>query len=394
MTKTIKITSILLMFLLVFAFFSSSIFKTGVVYSKGENLTTARGMCVLETSTNRVLYSKNMHEKMPMASTTKIITAISVLSKISDLDQKAVIPRDAVKIPGTSIYLEEGESLTIRELLYGLMLRSGNDAAVALAILAFGSVQQFLDYTNEYVKTLGVYNTRLANPHGLDDSNHYTTPYDLALITSHALKNKNFAEIVKTKEKVISKEFDKNGNKRLLKNKNKLLINYEYADGVKTGYTGRAGRSFVGSATKDGMQVVCSLLNCNPMFEECEQLLEKAFSEYKLVKLLDRSERGSIAVEGSSKIKSINTLNKNEFYYPLKDGEIENLKFEYKINSKVSVPINNDTVVGQIDVKLGNHLIFSDKIYTIKEIDEDKVLDKAKDIIYNFIGHTKGSEIN
>lgn len=384
MYKKCKIYTIFTLVVIYFAVFA----LTGVnlqAFASGEDLTSARGMCVMETSSGRVLYSKNLHEKMPMASTTKIITAISVLSKIDDIDTKTVIPKQAIKIPGTSIYLEDGESLTVRELLYGLMLRSGNDAAVALAIVTFGSEQEFLDYTNEFVKTLGAFNTKLENPHGLDKSGHFTTPYDLALITSYALKNKTFAEIVKTKEKVISKDFDKDGNKRLLKNKNKLLSSYPYADGVKTGYTGKAGRSFVGSATKDGMQVVSVVLNCRPMFEESEQLLNRAFSEYKLVKVLDRAERGVLNLEGTRDAKTISTINHNEYYYPLKEDEVQDVSISTKFDKMKIKPNDSRFSVGLIEVKLGKDLIFSDKIYTIKEVNENNIMDNVKEVIEKFI---------
>lgn len=381
----VKIVKKLLFFTVIVCFFAFLIGKpVGLVASAdNEKITSARGMCTMETSSGRVLYSKNMHEKMPMASTTKIITAITVLSKIKDLDQKAVIPKQAIKIPGTSIYLEEGESLTIRELLYGLMLRSGNDAAVALAILSCGSVEEFVDYANEFVKTLGAKDTHLVNPHGLDDSRHYTTPYDLAKITAFALQDKNFAEIVKTEDKVISKEFDKNGNKRLLKNKNKLLKNYEYADGVKTGYTSKAGRSFVGSATKDGMQVVCVVLNCKPMFEECEALLKKSFDEYRLVKVLDREERGTVLTKGA-KEKIVKVINKREFYYPLKENEINNITIKTNLKNEILAPCDENTVVGEIEVNLGKYLIFSDKIYTIKEVKNNSIKQSLDKVIRDF----------
>ena len=385
MLKIKKNLAYFTLLVVVFALFCG-FFKNVNFVNAEEIKTSARGMCTIETTSNRVLYSKNMHEKMPMASTTKIITAISVLSKIEDLDQKALIPKAAIKIPGSSLYLEEGESLTIRELLYGLMLRSGNDAAVALAILAFGSVQEFLDYTNEFVKTIGANNTHLANPHGLDNERHFTTPYDLAIITSFALKNEKFAEIVSSQEYVIDKNLDKDGHKRLLKNKNKFLKNYEYADGVKTGYTSKAGRSFVGSATKDGMQVVCVVLNCKPMFEECERLITQAFREYRMAEILNPEVRGTIEVVAAKQKSKLNVVNKSRFLYPVKDGEIEQISITSNFVKKIDAPVDKDFVVGQISVNLGKHLIFTDKIYTINSVNKDNIMNNVNGLLRDFIG--------
>jgi len=187
-----------------------------------------------------------------MASTTKIVTALTVIRN-TDLDEVVEIPKAACGIEGSSIYLREGEHLTVRELLYGLMLRSGNDCAVALALHTSGSVEAFAELMNTTAVELGCENSNFVNPHGLHDDRHYTTALDLAAVTCEALHNETFREIVSTKAVRISNEgyeYD-----RVLVNKNKLLSNVDGADGVKTGYTKKAGRCFVGSATKNGMQV-------------------------------------------------------------------------------------------------------------------------------------------
>ena len=212
-----------------------------------------------------------------MASTTKIVTALTVI-KHCNLDDTVEIPRQAVGVEGSSIYLREGEHLTVRELLYGLMLRSGNDAAVALALHTSGSVEAFAALMNEVAEEAGCVNSNFVNPHGLHDDKHYTTAYDLALISCSALENDDFREIVSTKTVRIRNEgyeYD-----RVLVNKNKLLSNYAAADGVKTGYTKKAGRCFVGSATRNGMQVVVAVLNCGPMFEDTASMLDAAFETY------------------------------------------------------------------------------------------------------------------
>ena len=345
-------------------------------------LTTARGMVVCEQSTGRVLYSKDADLKLPMASLTKIITAIVVIENNEDLDEIVTIPKEATGIEGSTIYLKEGEHLTISELLYGLMLTSGNDAAVALAIATSGSVDEFIKLANEFCKNIGAENTNLVTPNGLHDDNHYTTAGDLAKITCYALNNPVFAEIVSTKSTTISNETKPNEN-RLIKNKNKLLVQMEGATGVKTGYTKKAGRCFVGSAKRNGMQLVCVLLDCNPMFEECWELLEKGFSEYSLVDLLEAySYQDTVNVTNSNTSK-VNVYSRNSFIYPLTLAEKSNIHIEKSLPETIKAPVSKNQEIGKIEIRLGNDLIFCEKIYTIDGVEAndfktnfDKVIDK------------------
>ena len=345
-------------------------------------LTTAKGMIVCEQSTGRVLYSKDADLKLPMASLTKIITAIVVIENNEDLDEIVTIPKEATGIEGSTIYLKEGEHLTIRELLYGLMLTSGNDAAVALAIATSGSVDEFIKLANEFCKNIGAENTNLVTPNGLHDDNHYTTAGDLAKITCYALNNPVFAEIVSTKSTTISNETKPNEN-RLIKNKNKLLVQMEGATGVKTGYTKKAGRCFVGSAKRNGMQLVCVLLDCNLMFEECWELLEKGFSEYSLVDLLEAySYQDTVNVTNSNTSK-VNVYSRNSFIYPLTLAEKSNIHIEKSLPETIKAPVSKNQEIGKIEIRLGNDLIFCEKIYTIDGVEAndfktnfDKVIDK------------------
>ena len=241
--------------------------------------TSAQSAVVMERSSHRVLYAKNADAHLPMASTTKIVTALTVLNH-ANLDDVVEISPKAVGIEGSSIYLRAGEHLTVRELLYGLMLRSGNDSAVALALHVAGSIEAFAEMMNETARAAGCADSNFVNPHGLHDNDHYTSAHDLGVLTCVALENEDFREIVSTKSVRISNEgmeYD-----RVLINKNKLLSNFADADGVKTGYTKKAGRCFVGSATRDGMQVVVVVLNCGPMFEETADMLDSAFANYRL----------------------------------------------------------------------------------------------------------------
>jgi len=354
-SKTITFVLFLTIFVSCFAFFSPINFSD-LVYAS----TSAKSMVVIEKTTGRVLYSENANEKLPMASLTKIITAIYVIEHSDNLDKTFTIPKEAINIEGTSIYLKEGETLTIKELLYGLMLRSGNDCAVALAIATSGSESKFVEDVNLFLKEKGYENTQIANPHGLHNDKHYTTAYDLARITAYALSNETFAEIVSTKDKEIPN--------RKLKNKNKLLANFDYADGVKTGYTRKAGRCFVGSATKNDMQVVCVLLNCAPMFEECQELLEKSFDEFRMYKIVGKDDKlGEINVKDSD-IKNIDIYSMQDFYYPLKRNEIKDIKINVKKQEFLTAPVKEGDVIAEVEITFKNQLIFSNKIYSIKYI--------------------------
>jgi D-alanyl-D-alanine carboxypeptidase (penicillin-binding protein 5/6) len=238
--------------------------------SDNENFnTTARGMCTLD-GTGRVLFAKNENKQLPMASTTKIVTALTVLENCTDLDTPFEVDKRAIGIEGTSIYLKRGEKLTVRELLYGMMLRSGNDAATALALHISPTVDEFANLMNAAAIKSGANNSNFKNPHGLDEEGHYTTAKDLSLITARAMKNPTFCEIVATKEKRISgAEYP-----RVVRNKNRLLNGMANCVGVKTGFTKKAGRCYVGAIRENDTTIICTVLNCGPMFEEAAELME------------------------------------------------------------------------------------------------------------------------
>ena len=267
------------------------------IFAEEENLSSAKAYCVCEVKSGRILYEKNGDLKLPEASLTKIITAIVAIENNPDLEKVVEISKEAVGVPGSSIYLNKGEKLKIIDLLYGLMLRSGNDSAVALAIATSGSVDKFIDLCNDFCERIGATNTHLVTPHGLHDDDHFTTANDLAKITSYALSNSIFRKIVSTKQITIPNTIK--GENRLLVNKNKLLKKMPDSTGVKTGFTTQAGRCFVGSAKRREMELVCVLLNCNPMFEDCEKLLEKGFSEFEMVDLIEPYLTKEVALNNS-----------------------------------------------------------------------------------------------
>ena len=317
----------------------------------------AKGYCVVEALSGRVLSGEDINNRLPMASTTKIITAILVIEN-NDIDKVISVPKEAVGIEGSSLYLKEGEHLSIRELLLGLMLRSGNDAAVALAVDTFGSIDAYRKAANAFIERLGLNNTHIVTPNGLHDDEHYTSAYDLAIISSYALKNPIFREIVSTTKATISNEKSKEG-KRFLKNKNKLLTSFEGATGVKTGYTKKAGRCLVSSAKRDGMELVCVVLDCPDWFRDSSRLLDEAFEKYKMVEVLPAHYHvGKISCCDGDKA-DINLVAKNGFSYPLSSVEKLDVRIDTKISDEVSAPICVGDELGQIDVYFKNDLIFS-----------------------------------
>ena len=247
----------------------------------------ARSAVLMEAETGRVLYESNAHEALPMASTTKIMTALLALEK-GNLQDTVVAGPNAYGVPGTSIYLEMGEKLTLEDMLYGLMLASGNDAAVAIAEHIGGSVDRFCRMMTAKAEEIGCENTVFSTPHGLPAQGHHTTAWDLALIAREAMKNPVFREIVATER--ASLPWQNHAYNRVLTNKNKLLSTYPGALGVKTGYTRAAGRCLVFAAEREGLRLIGVVLNCPDWFEEATALLDQGFAQWQMVTAFSRGE--------------------------------------------------------------------------------------------------------
>ena len=220
-----------------------------------------------------------------MASTTKIMTALVAIENSNAADTVA-IDRRAVGVEGSSIYLTEGELLTMENLLYALLLASANDAAAAIAIEIGGSIEEFAAMMNEKARELGLKNTHFENPHGLDSETHYTTAIDLAKLTAAALKNETFAKIVSTYKTTIPM----NGGTRVLINHNKLLRSYEGAIGVKTGFTRRSGRCLVSAAKRDGLTLIAVTINAPNDWDDHKTMLDGGFAAYHRVNAMEIGE--------------------------------------------------------------------------------------------------------
>lgn len=273
---------------------------------------SARKAILMDAATGRVLYEQDADSRSLIASTTKIMTALVVCEQCNVLDRMR-IPKEAVGIEGSSMYLQEGEILTIQELLYGLMLHSGNDAAVALAIYCGGTVEGFAELMNDKARQLGMDGSHFENPNGLDAPGHYSTARDLAILAAYAMDNPIFYKTVSTKNVTIGQ--------RYLRNHNKLLWLYEGADGVKTGYTRAAGRILVSSATRDGRRLIAVTIHASDDWNDHVQLLNQGFSGFTHQRVLSAGDLVGFAEISGGLSGQVQLLAAEDFDYALASDE-------------------------------------------------------------------------
>lgn len=273
---------------------------------------SARRAYVLDAISGRVLFERNPDERSLIASTTKIMTALIVCEQCNVLDRMR-IPKEAVGIEGSSMYLQEGEVLTLQELLYGLMLSSGNDAAVALAIYCGGTVEGFAELMNDKARNLGLTGTHFENPNGLDSPGHYSTARDLAKLAAYAMKNPIFCKTVSSRNVKVGQ--------RYLTNHNKLLWRLEGADGVKTGFTKAAGRILVSSATRQGRRIIGVTIDAPDDWNDHCQLLNEGFARFQVQQVVTAGQAvGTLEVLGGEN-RRVQVLAAEDFSYALAEDE-------------------------------------------------------------------------
>ncbi len=300
----------------IFAGMAAALLAAVSFFPLGAKAVSAHQAILMDAQTGRVLYEKNIDQRGLIASTTKIMTALLICERCNVLDRMRV-PKEAVGVEGSSIYLREGEVLTIQDLLYGLMLHSGNDAAVALAIYCGGTVEGFSELMNDKAQQLGLKNTHFENPNGLDSPGHYSTPRDLAILAAYAMENPIFA-------KTVSAKTVKAGV-RSLRNHNKLLWRVAGADGVKTGFTKAAGRILVSSATRNGRRLVAVTMNDPNDWNTHAQLLEQGFKDFEVKQLVQKGQcLGTTEVSGGE-AGYVQLLAAEDFSYALREDETAQL---------------------------------------------------------------------
>lgn len=300
----------------------------------------------MDAQTGRVLYEKNADRRSLIASTTKIMTALIICEQCNVLD-RVRIPKEAVGIEGSSMYLREGEVLTVQELLYGLMLHSGNDAAVALAIYCGGTVEGFAQLMNDKAHRLGLTGTHFKNPNGLDSPGHYSTARDMAVLSAYAMENPIFSKTVSTKTVSITG--------RRLSNHNKLLWRVEGVDGVKTGFTKAAGRILVSSALRQGRRLIAVTMNDPDDWRDHEKMLENGFSGFRVHQIVAKGDcLGPIEIVGG-KEGTVSLYSDADFFYALADNE----KPEIILQSPgfVYAPVSQGQEAGYAYICLGDKTV-------------------------------------
>ena len=253
----------------------------------GQISVSAQSAVLMEANSKTAIYSKNADTPLPMASTTKIMTALVAL-ELASPDTVITVDASAVGIEGSSVYLFEGEKLTLEQLLYALLLESANDAAVAIAVGISGSVEAFAAEMNRKAEDLGLLHTHFTNPHGLDDEGHYTTAYELALIARELLQNPLLRTITSTRKITIPHSQSEGG--RLLVNHNKMLRMYDGCIGVKTGFTRHSGRCLVSAAERNGVTMIAVTLNAPNDWNDHTKLLDSGFAQYQSLTLCQKNE--------------------------------------------------------------------------------------------------------
>ena len=317
---------------------------------------SAKAAIVIDGVTGQVLWGRNIHQRLPQASTTKMMTGIVALER-GNLSDTVVVSKRSSDIAGSSIYLEPGERLTFEQLLYGVMLNSGNDASNAVAEYVGGSTDRFVGLMNDKAKALGLKNTQYTNPHGLPSDDHFSSAYDMAMIARYALSNPEFAKIATTK----AIEVPGNGRieRRVLVNHNKLLRYFPGAYGGKTGYTSVAGRCFVGSAKRDGRYVIEAILDAPKMWEDAEALLNHGIDKFKSESVAKAGTAiGKVTVHGgrNAQVAAVLPQDVSVTVGPGFDGAVST---SYDLLPDVQAPVTAGQKIGNFHVKQGDKLVAS-----------------------------------
>lgn len=347
--------------------------------SKNVTAISARNIIAMDMDTNRVLYEKDANSKQLIASITKIMTSVVAL-ELSDIESDVTTTNTILKAFGSAIYIEPGETMKLKDLLYGLMLRSGNDAALAIAEFVGGDVDKFVELMNQKAKEIGMKNTTFINPHGLENNEgvgNTSTAYDMALLSSYAMKNDVYKEIVSTKNYVAKSD------KKTYSwaNKNKMLTHYEYTTGGKTGFTEKARRTLVSTASKDNMNITVVSLNDPDDWDDHTYLYETLFKEYESIKVVDKS---NFTVENENYYKKDTLYIKEDIYLMVKDNEKDNISLDINLQKKEET--NTGDVVGSIKVKLNDEVLREENIYIEKQ---EQPKEKKKNIFQKIIGWFK-----
>ncbi len=343
----------------------------------------AKGAILIDYETGRVLWEKNSDEPLAMASTTKIMTAITAIEK-GNLSDTVTASKRAASAPPTKMKLSEGEKITLKNLLYALMLQSSNDAAVAIAEHIGGSVENFCAEMTKKAKDLGAKDTVFKTPNGLDLEDHHSTAYDMALIARYALKNETFREIINTR--AVSFQSDKKSYS--ITNKNRLLSEFSGANGVKTGFTGKAGHCFVGSAKQGDLWLISTVLASGwgskgkeQKWIDTKKILTYGFNNYEYQTPLTKNQlMGEIPVKKSNET-TMRLLLKDGLKVCIKKDGTETVNVIKKIPAELTAPIKQGEKIGTAEIYINTSLIKRIDIIAEKTVEKKTFSDYLKDIV-------------
>ena len=358
----------------------------------------SRYAIVLDRNSKAILFAKNENQRVPMASTTKMMTAIVLLENLGvnnnlTLDTQVEVCKEAGTIGGSRLGLKTGDKITVNNLLYGLMLCSGNDAAIQIAVSIGGSVEGFANLMNKKAQDLGLENTHFVTPHGLDKPEHYTTAYELALIADYALNIEKISQVVNTKTYTVTI----NGYSKTINNTNELLGYLNGVNGVKTGFTNGAGRCLVTSVNRNGFNIITVVLGADTKkfrTKDSISLIEYTYSNYELVNLEEIinekfnewrkiNERRINVYKGKENNVKVKLENYNHKIYPIKKDNIKDINVEIKdIQMNFEAPVYTHTKVADLVLS-----ICKEKLFAIKILTDDNVERKdIKDYIFECMG--------
>ena len=367
------------------------IIETASVINENELRLNVRNAVVVDRKSNRVILGKQENKRVAMASTTKIMTAIVTVEN-ANLNDEVLVSGKAAGIGGSRLGLKKGDKISVKDLLYGLMLCSGNDAAIAIAEHVAGSEKDFVDMMNKKVDTLNLKNTHFVTPHGLDDPDHYTTAHELAKLTNYAMENEIFSKIVGT----INYTVLINGYPKNIKNTNELLGRIEGVKGVKTGFTNNAGRCLVACTKRGDFEIIVVVLGADTKKIRTEDSIKLIEYTYKMYKLTDIS---NIIYE---KIEEWKRINLNRIYIekmsrysiveleiekvknsiiPLKERDIDNISVDVYCTYSFEAPVEKDYIMGNVKVKLENEVLETLKIKFKEKIERKN----EKEYLLNFL---------
>ncbi len=333
---------------------------------------SAHSAILIDAGSGRVLYEHNAYEKLPMASTTKIMTGL-ISCESGKFNEIVKISPFASGTEGSSLWLKPEEKLALKELTYGLMLKSGNDSAIAIAEHLCGNVKAFSVLMTQRAKEIGAMNTSFKNPHGLDEEGHYTTAYDLAIITMEAMKNVDFRKIVSTKNYSIPESESSIG--RTFKNHNKMLWYYEGCNGVKTGFTKKCGRCLVTSAEREGQELICVTLNAPDDWNDHTFLLNYGFENFQTKTIAKKGDKALNFTHNKKYKKSVDLIYEEDFKIAVGNNDL--VTTNIKLN-KISKPLEKGSVAGVMEVYCNGEKVKEINLLTLQKINKISILEKIK----------------